>query len=75
MKTAPMDIALAMLICSAKARPFNHQVIHARNLFSPQLRICSFTEEDILREREEPLSYNAQRDHDFIADHIQACED
>lgn len=73
-QTAPMDIAPTALIRSAKARPFNttfnRQVIHARNLFVPQLHICRFTEEDILRELEEPLTYYAQRDHDFIADRV-----
>lgn len=73
-QTAPMDIAPAALIRSAKARPFNttfnRQVIHARNLFSPQLHICRFTEEDILRELEGPLTYYAQRDRDLIADRV-----
>lgn len=73
-QTAPMDIDPAALIRSAKARPFNttfnRQVIHARNLFSPQLHICRFTEDDILRELEDPLSYYAQRDHDYIAGRV-----
>ncbi len=73
-QAAPMDIDPTALIRSAKARPFNttfnRQVIHARNLFSPQLHICRFTEDDILRELEEPLSYYAQRDHGFIAERV-----
>lgn len=73
-QTAPMDIDPAALIRSANARPFNttfnRQVIHARNLFSPQLHICRFTEEAILRELEDPLAYYAQRDHDYIADRV-----
>lgn len=71
---APMDIEPAALIRSAKARPFtttfNRQVIHARNLFDPQLHMPKFTEEALSRELEEPLSYYAQRDRGFIADRI-----
>ena len=71
---APMDIEPAALIRSAKARPFtttfNRQVIHARNLFGPQLHMPKFTEEALSRELEEPLSYYAQRDRGFIADRI-----
>ena len=73
-QTAPMDIDPKALIRSAKARPFNttfnRQVIHARNLFGPQLRIPRFTEEDIRRELEEPLSYYAQRDRGIISDRV-----
>ena len=75
-QTAPMDIDPAALIRSAKARPFNttfnRQVIHSRNLFGPQLRICQFTEETLHRELEEPLSYYSQRDRGIIADRV--CE-
>ena len=71
---APMDIEPAALIRSAKARPFNttfnRQVIHVRNLFSPQLHMPKFTEEALSRELEEPLSYYAQRDRGFIADRV-----
>lgn len=71
---APMDIDPAVLIRSAKARPFNttfnRQVIHARNLFGPQLHIPKFTEEELRRELEEPLRYYAQRDHGYIAERV-----
>ncbi len=71
---APMDIDPAALIRTAKARPFNstfnRQVIHARNLFGSQFRITKFTEEELLRELEEPLSYYTQRDRGFIAERV-----
>ena len=71
---APMDIDPAALIRSAKARPFNttfnRQVIHARNLYGPQLDIPRFTEEELRRELKEPLSYYAQRDRGFIAERV-----
>lgn len=71
---APMDIDPTALIRSAKARPFNttfnRQVIHARNLFGPQLRIPKFTEEALRCELEDPLNYYAQRDRGFIADRV-----
>ena len=71
---APMDIDPAALIRTAKARPFNstfnRQVIHARNLFGSQFRITKFTEEELLRELEEPLSYHTQRDRGFIAERV-----
>ena len=74
MQMAPMDIAPAALIRSARARPFNttfnRQVIHARNLFGTQLNIPEFTEEEIRRELEEPLSYYAQRDRGLISDRV-----
>ena len=73
-QTAPMDIDPAALIRSAKARPFNttfnRQVIHGRNLFGPQLYIPKFTEEELRRELEEPLSYYAQRDREYIAERV-----
>ncbi len=73
-QTAPMDIDPKALIRSAVARPFNttfnRQVIHARNLFGPQLHIPRFTEKELLRELEEPLSYYAQRDRSIIADRV-----
>ena len=73
-QTAPMDIDPAALIRSAKARPFNttfnRQMIHARNLFGPQLRISIFTETGLRRELEEPLSYYAQRDRGIIIDRV-----
>ena len=71
---APMDIDPAALIRSAKARPFNttfnRQVIHARNLYEPQLHISKFTAEELRLELEEPLNYYAQRDRGFIADRV-----
>ena len=71
---APMDIDPAALIRSAKARPFNttfsRQVIHVKKLYGPQLHIPGFTEEELRRELEEPLSYYAQRDRVFIADRV-----
>lgn len=71
---APMDVDPAALIHSAKARPFNttfnRQVIHARNLYGPQLHIPKFTAEELRRELEEPLNYYAQRDRGFIADRV-----
>lgn len=73
-QTAPMDIEPAALIRTAKARPFNttfnRQVIHARNLFSPQLVIPKFAEAELRREIKDPLSYYAQRDRDIIADRV-----
>ena len=73
-QTAPMDVDPVALIRSAKARPFNttfnRQMIHARNLYGAQLHIPKFTEEEIRRELEEPLSYYAQRDRGFIADRV-----
>ncbi len=71
---APMDIDPAALIRSAKARPlnttFNRQIIHARNLYGPQLHIPEFTEEALRRKLEEPLNYYAQRDRGLIADRV-----
>lgn len=71
---APMDIDPTALIRSAKARPFNttfnRQVIHARNLFRPQLHIPKYTEEALRRELEEPLNFYAQRDQGHIADRV-----
>ena len=73
-QTAPMDIAPAALIRSAKARPFNttfnRQVIHMWNLYGPQLHIPKFTEENLRRKLEEPLGYYAQRDRGLIADRV-----
>ena len=73
-QTAPMDIEPAALIRTAKARPFNttfnRQVIHARNLFSPQFVIPKFAEAELRREIKGPLSYYAQRDRDIIADRV-----
>lgn len=73
-QTAPMDIDPAALIRSAKARPFNttfnRQVIHARNLYGPQLHIQKFTQEELCRELEEPLSFYAQRDRSLIAERV-----
>ena len=71
---APMDIDPAALIRSAKARPFqttfNRQIIHARNLFGRQLRIPKFSEAELRRELNEPLSYYAERDRGIIADRV-----
>lgn len=73
-QTAQTDIAPAALIRTAKARPFNttfnRQVIHARNLFGPQLRIPKFTKDDILRELRDPLGYYQQRDRGIISDRV-----
>ncbi len=73
-QTAPMNIDPVALIRSSKARPlnttFNRQVIHARNLFGPQLRIPRFTEENLRRELEEPLGYYAKRDRGIISDRV-----
>ena len=71
---APMDIDPAALIRSAKARPFNttfnRQLIHARNLYGPQLHIPKFTAGELRYELEEPLSYYAQRDRGFISERV-----
>lgn len=73
-QTAPMDIDPAALIRTVKARPlnttFNRQVIHARNLFGPQLQIPVFTEKELRRELEGPLAYYAQRDRGIISDRV-----
>ena len=73
-QTAPMDIEPKALIRSVKARPFhttfNRQIIHAHNLFGPQLRIPRFTEEKLRQELAEPLSYYAERDRSYIAERV-----
>ncbi len=73
-QTAPMDIEPAALIRSAKARPFNttfnRQVINARSLFGPQLRIPKLTEEDLSHELEEPLGFYASRDRALIKERV-----
>ena len=73
-QTAPMDIDPAELIRSATARPFqttfNRQIIHARNLYGPQLQIPQFSEAELRKVLEEPLSYYAQRDRGIIADRV-----
>ena len=73
-REAPMDIDPAALIRSARARPFNttfsRQMIHARSLFGPQLDIPAFTEEELRRELEEPLTYYPQRDRRYISDRV-----
>ena len=73
-QTAPMDIEPAALIRSAKARPFNttfnRQVINARSLFGPQLRIPKLTEEDLSRELEEPLGFYASRGRALIKERV-----
>ncbi len=73
-QTSPMDIEPGALIRSAKARPFNttfnRQIIHAQNLYGPQLQIQKFTGEELRRELEEPLTYYAQRDRGFIAERV-----
>lgn len=70
----PMDISPAELIGTALARPFrttfNRQIIHARNLYGPQLSIPKFTSKEIALELEEPLSYYAPRDRGFIAQRV-----
>lgn len=69
-----MDIEPKALIAATRARPFlttfNRQIIHARNLFGPQLRIPRFMQQDIQKELEEPLSYYAARDRGFISDRV-----
>ena len=69
-----MDIDPAELIRSAKARPFqttfNRQIIHARNLYGPQLQIPQFSEAELRKVLEEPLAYYAQRDRGIIADRV-----
>ena len=73
-QNAPMDIEPKALIRTAKARPFqttfNRQIIHARNLFGPQLRIPVFSESELRKELEEPLSYYAERDRGVITDRV-----
>ena len=70
----PMDIDPDGLIGTVKARPFlttfNRQIIHAHNLFGPQLRIPRFTEEKLRQELAEPLSYYAERDRSYIAERV-----
>ncbi|MBE6724454.1 MAG: hypothetical protein E7576_04530 [Ruminococcaceae bacterium] len=70
-QSAPMEIEPKALTRTTTARPFqttfNRQVIHARNLFGPQLHIPKFTEMQIRAELEEPLAYYAKRDRDLIA--------
>ena len=73
-QTAPMNIEPDALIRSAKALPlgttFNRQVIHARSLFGPQLRIPRFREDELREELAGPLSYYAERDRGFITDRV-----
>jgi len=73
-QTAQMDIEPKALIRTVKASPFqttfNRQIIHVRKLFGSQLRIPQFTEEELLRELTEPLSYYAERDRSIIAERV-----
>ena len=71
---APMEIEPAALIRSTKARPFqttfNRQIIHARNLFGPQLRMPKLTESEIREVLDEPLRYYAERDRGILTDRV-----
>ena len=72
-----MDIDPAAHIRSVRARPFNttfnRQIITARNLFGPQLRIPKFSRSDIMAELEPLLAFYADRDRGIIADRVCEC--
>lgn len=72
-----MDVAPAAHIKSVRARPFNttfnRQIITARNLFGPQLRIPKFSRRDIIAELEPLLAFYAERDRGIIADRVCTC--
>ena len=72
-----MDIDPAAHIRSVRARPFNttfnRQIITARNLFGPQLRIPKFSRGDIMAELEPLLAFYAERDRGIIADRVCEC--
>ena len=70
----PMNIDAEALVRSVRARPinttFNRQMIHAVNLYGPQLDIIRLTVSDIKTAIGEPLSYYAERDRGIIADRV-----
>ena len=71
---SPMDIAPAALIMAAKARPFNttfnRQIIKARDLYGPQLKMPRVTARDIAKVIEPMLEYYPARDRGIIADRV-----
>jgi hypothetical protein len=70
----PMNIDAESLIRSVHARPinttFNRQMIHAINLYGPQLDIMRLTGSDIRKVIDEPLSYYPERDRGILADRV-----
>lgn len=70
----PMNIDAEALVRSVRARPinttFNRQMIHAVNLYGPQLDIMRLTGSDIRKVIDEPLYYYPERDRGIIADRV-----
>ena len=71
---SPMDIAPAALIKAVKARPFNttfnRQIIAARDLYGPQLKMLQLTAGDVAQVIEPMLAYYPARDQGIIADRV-----
>ena len=71
---SPMDIAPKALISAVKARPFNttfnRQILSARKLYGPQLRIHKFSRSEIRDVLQPMLSYYSQRDCGIILDRV-----
>ncbi|MBO7451530.1 MAG: hypothetical protein J6U54_14285 [Clostridiales bacterium] len=70
----PLDISPEAFIKTSTARPFNttfnRQIIHARNLYGPQLVVPKLSSKDIREVLEEPLLYYAKRDRGLIAERV-----
>lgn len=73
---AQMDIEPKALIRAARARPFNttfnRQVMTARNLYRPQLRIRRFSRQSLAELLQPMLAYYPGRDRGIISDRV--CE-
>lgn len=71
---SPMDIDPHALIRQLRARPFNttfnRQLHTAQELYGKQLRLPTFTKEDLDRQLYSLLEYYAQRDRGLIADRV-----
>ena len=71
---SPMDISPAALVKAVKARPFNttfnRQIIKARDLYGPQLKMPRVTAQDIAQGIEPMLVYYPARDRGIIADRV-----
>ncbi len=71
---SPMDIASAALIMATKARSFNttfnQQIIKARDLYGPQLKMLWLTARDIAQVIEPMLAYYPVRDRGIIVDRV-----
>lgn len=73
---SPFEIVPKSLISQAKARPFqttfNRQIYTMENLYGKQLKIPSFTREQLAQMVEPLLEYYPTRDRELIADRV--CE-